>query len=340
MLSLLLFFVLRCIIYNNADFKGGIVMSIKHSLVVPCFNEEGNVEKFLLKAKQAMSGYTDSYEIIFVNDGSLDGTPKKLRQLYNENKDVKIKVINFSRNFGKEAAMYAGFTEAKGEYVTVIDADLQQDPGYAVQMGRILDENPDCDMVAAYQDERKEGKFITLCKTFFYKAINKVTEVEFIADASDFRTLRQSVVKTILAIPEYHRFSKGIFSWVGYNTISIPYEVKDRESGETKWSFKKLLRYALDGMMAYTDLPLKLPYYCGTFKFALSVFLFVLFAVLEIFVPTADLTVGFVCALILLLVGIICIFQGILGSYIGKIHTQVKHRPIFIAKEILTYEDN
>lgn len=315
-------------------------MSIKHSLVVPCFNEEGNVEKFLLEAKKAMSVYTDSYEIIFVNDGSRDGTLKKLRQLYNENRDVKIKVINFSRNFGKEAAMYAGFTEAKGEYVTIIDADLQQNPEYAVQMGRILDENPDCDMVAAFQSERKEGKFITFCKTLFYEAINKVTEVEFIADASDFRTLRQSVVKTILSMPEYHRFSKGIFSWVGYNTISIPYKVRERESGETKWNFKKLFSYAVDGIMAYTDLPLKLPYYCGGFMVALSVFLLVLFAVIEIIVPMAELGLGFICALVLFLAGIICIFQGILGSYIGKIHSQVKDRPIFIAKEILTYEDN
>ena len=186
-------------------------MVIKHSLIVPCYNEEGNVEKFLEVTKKAMLGYTDNYEIVFVNDGSRDETPKKLRKLFEENKDVKIKVVNFSRNFGKEAAMYAGFTEAKGEYVTIIDADLQQDPSYAVQMGRILDENPDCDMVAAFQEKRKEGKLITACKTMFYKAINKVTEVDFISDASDFRTMRRSVVDTILALPEYHRFSKGIF---------------------------------------------------------------------------------------------------------------------------------
>lgn len=311
---------------------------IKHSLIVPCYNEEGNVEKFLEVTKKAMTGYTDNYEIVFVNDGSRDETPKKLRKLFEENKDVKIKVVNFSRNFGKEAAMYAGFTEATGEYVTIIDADLQQDPAYAVQMGRILDENPDCDMVAAFQEKRKEGKLITACKTMFYKAINKVTEVDFISDASDFRTMRRSVVETILALPEYHRFSKGIFSWVGYNTIAIPYEVKERESGETKWNFMKLLKYALDGIVAYTDMPLKLPVYVGGAMGILSVLLFAVILLADIFSATFSAAAGYVAALVLFVGAVICIFMGVTGYYIGKIHTQVKERPIFIAKEILTYE--
>ena len=311
---------------------------IKHSLIVPCYNEEGNVEKFLGVTKKAMTGYTDNYEIVFVNDGSRDETPKKLRKLFEENKDIKIKVVNFSRNFGKEAAMYAGFTEATGEYVTIIDADLQQDPAYAVQMGRILDENPDCDMVAAFQEKRKEGKLITACKTMFYKAINKVTEVDFISDASDFRTMRRSVVETILALPEYHRFSKGIFSWVGYNTIAIPYEVKERESGETKWNFMKLLKYALDGIVAYTDMPLKLPVYVGGAMGILSVLLFAVILLADIFSATFSAAAGYVAALVLFVGAVICIFMGVTGYYIGKIHTQVKERPIFIAKEILTYE--
>ncbi|MBQ8504297.1 MAG: glycosyltransferase family 2 protein [Clostridia bacterium] len=310
---------------------------MKHSLIVPCYNEEGNVEKFLEKTKDAMKNYTEDYEIIFVNDGSRDETPVKLRKLFNENKDIKIKVVNFSRNFGKEAAMYAGFTQAVGDYVTIIDADLQQDPGYAVQMGKILDENPDCDMVAAFQEKRKEGKFITACKTMFYKTINKVTEVDFIADASDFRTMRQSVVKTILALPEYHRFSKGIFSWVGYNTISIPYEVKERESGETKWNFGKLLKYALDGIIAYTDMPLKVPMYAGVLMGALSVLQFIIFFFVDVF-TSASIELGYIASLILLVGAIVCVFMGIMGYYIGKIHTQVKERPIFIAKEILSYE--
>lgn len=313
-------------------------MKIKHSLVVPCFNEEGNVEKFLEVTKTAMAGYTDDYEIIFVNDGSRDETPRTLRKLFEENKDVRIKVINFSRNFGKEAAMYAGFTEAAGEYVTVIDADLQQDPAYAVEMGRILDEEPDCDMVAAFQKERKEGRLITACKTMFYKTINKVTEVDFISDASDFRTMRQSVVKTILALPEYHRFSKGIFSWVGYNTKAIPYEVKERESGETKWNFAKLFRYALDGIVAYTDAPLKIPFYFGAAMLFVSVILFIV-GCITAFSSSLITLYSFITAGIFFVGGVICIFLGVIGYYLGKIHIQTKDRPIFIAKEILRYDN-
>ena len=314
-------------------------MKIKHSLIVPCYNEEGNVEKFLEVTRKVMQDYTADYEIVFVNDGSSDKTPEKLRKLFNDNKDINIKVINFSRNFGKEAAMYAGFTEATGEYVTIIDADLQQDPSYAVQMGRILDENPDCDMVAAFQEKRKEGKFITLCKTAFYKAINKVTEVDFISDASDFRTMRRSVVDTILALPEYHRFSKGIFSWVGYNTMAIPYEVRERESGETKWNFMKLLKYALDGIIAYTDMPLRLPVYTGAFMGIISLITLIINLFADWYLVDYNPGAAYLAAVVLFVGAVICVFLGVMGYYIGKIHTQVKDRPIFIAKEILTYDD-
>ncbi len=301
-------------------------MSVKHTLIVPCYNEEGNVEKFLAETKQAMVGYTDSYEIIFVNDGSKDSTPKKLRKIFNDNRDMNIKVINFSRNFGKEAAMYAGFTEAKGEYITIIDADLQQDPKYVAVMAKILDSDPDCDMVAAYQAQRKEGKLISYCKSKFYKCISKMSGIDFVSDASDFRTMRRCVADTIVALPEYHRFSKGIFSWVGYNTVSIPYDVRERESGETKWNFKKLLAYAFEGIIAYTDKPLKLPFYLSAFLMLLCVI-----ALITDFVVSS--TVCFVGSLLMLCLGII-------GAYLGKVHTQVKDRPIFIAKEILTYEHN
>ncbi len=306
-------------------------MSVKHSLIVPCYNEEGNVENFLRETREAMKAYTDSYEIIFVNDGSKDATPKKLRDIFRENKDVRIKVINFSRNFGKEAAMYAGFTKASGEYITIIDADLQQDPKYAVEMAKILDSDPDCDMVAAYQSERKEGKAISKAKHVFYKTISKMTGIDFISDASDFRTIRKSVADTIVALPEYHRFSKGIFSWVGYNTVSIPYEVRERESGETKWNLKKLIAYAFEGIMAYTDKPLKLPLYLGVALLAISV----IFGIIGLFVSYY----GIISA-ILFVGGLVLICQGISGAYLGKVHTQVKERPIFIAKEILTYELN
>lgn len=304
-------------------------MSVKLSLIVPCYNEEGNVENFLRETRQALKGYTDSYELIFVNDGSKDSTPAKLRKIFNENKDVNIKVINFSRNFGKEAAMYAGFIQSAGEYITIIDADLQQDPKYAVEMAEILDSNPDCDMVAAYQAQRKEGKALSKGKHLFYKTISKMTGIDFISDASDFRTMRKCVADTIVALPEYHRFSKGIFSWVGYNTVSIPYEVRERESGETKWNLKKLMAYAVEGIMAYTDKPLKMPLYLGAILMVISLIL----GVLGLFVPYY----GIISA-ILFVGSLVLVCQGINGAYLGKVHTQVKDRPIFIAKEILTYE--
>ena len=299
-------------------------MSVKLSLVVPCYNEEENVENFFRHVTEGLKNYTDSYELVFVNDGSRDKTEKKLKKLYEENRDRKITVVSFSRNFGKEAAMYAGLSHAKGEYVTIIDADLQQDVKYVVEMAEILDKDEDTHMVAAFQEKRKEGKFITLCKEEFYKLINKITDVPFVENASDFRIMRRPVVETILSLSEYHRFSKGIFSWVGYNTVSIPYEVKEREAGETKWNFRKLLKYAFEGIMAYTDMPLKLPFYLAAFSFVLGIIMLFAYSVVS----------GLV-----LFVGAATLFSlGVIGTYIGKIHTQVKNRPIYIAKEILSYD--
>ncbi|MBQ1966990.1 MAG: glycosyltransferase family 2 protein [Clostridia bacterium] len=299
-------------------------MSVKLSLVVPCYNEEENVENFFRHVTEGLKNYTDSYELVFVNDGSRDKTEKKLKKLYEENRDRKITVVSFSRNFGKEAAMYAGLSHAKGDYVTIIDADLQQDIKYVVEMAEILDKDEDTHMVAAFQEKRKEGKFITLCKEEFYKLINKITDVPFVENASDFRIMRRHVVETILSLSEYHRFSKGIFSWVGYNTVSIPYEVKEREAGETKWNFRKLLKYAFEGIMAYTDMPLKLPFYLAAFSLVLGVIMLFAYSIVS----------GLV-----LFVGAATLFSlGVIGTYIGKIHTQVKNRPIYIAKEILNYD--
>lgn len=282
------------------------------------------MENFFLHVKNGLKSYTDSYEIVFVNDGSRDKTEKKLKKLFEENRDTKITVVSFSRNFGKEAAMYAGLSEAKGDYVTIIDADLQQDVKYVVEMAKILDEDEDTHMVAAFQEKRKEGKFITLCKENFYKLINKVTDVPFVENASDFRMMRRPVVETILSLSEYHRFSKGIFSWVGYNTVSIPYEVKEREAGETKWNFRKLLKYAFEGIMAYTDMPLKLPFYIAAILLAVSVIMTFAYSI--------------VSGLVLFVGAAVLFAQGVLGTYVGKIHTQVKNRPIYIAKEILSYD--
>ncbi len=313
-------------------------MSIKHSFVIPCYNEEGNIRNFFAVAKAAMIGYTDDYEFIFVNDGSTDKSDEIFKDLFNENRDTKIKVINFSRNFGKEAAMYAGLKESNGEYTTIIDGDLQQRPEVAVEMGRFLDENKDYDMVAAYQEKRSDGKILGNVKTHFYSFINKISDAKFIEDASDFRTMRRKVVDTILDMTEYHRFSKGIFSWIGYKTFSMPYQVMKREAGETKWSLGKLIKYALDGIISFSDFPLKLPAYFGFATAVLDLVLLVVLAVLSIGFDV-DCGLGFIACLIIFLFSVLFVFVGIIGSYLGKVHTQTKNRPIYIAKEILTYEE-
>ena len=218
--------------------------TVKLSLIVPCYNEQDNVDAFLDACKNAFSGYTDRYEIIFINDGSQDDTWARLKKLYARENNIKL--ICFSRNFGKESAMYAGMQKAVGEYVTIIDADLQQRPETVVEMVTFLEDHPDYDCVAAYQEERREGKILSLFKGAFYKIINKVGEIEFQANASDFRTFRHKVIESVLELKEFHRFSKGIFSWVGYQTHYMPYVPELRTAGKTSWSFFKLLRYCYD----------------------------------------------------------------------------------------------
>lgn len=193
---------------------------MKLSLVVPCYNEEGNIRAFYTEAKRVFDAEDYEYEIIFVNDGSRDKTQEELEKVYNLH-ETNIVIEMFSRNFGKEAAIYAGFQKTAGDLVTVIDADLQQRPEIVVKMVKILLENEEYDCVAAYQEERHEGKMVGGLKNMFYKIINKTSEIEFYPGASDFRTFRRTVVDAILSLPEYHRFSKGIFS--GSDSIPVTF---------------------------------------------------------------------------------------------------------------------
>lgn len=312
-------------------------MTVKHSLVIPCYNEEGNIDAFFDEACRAMAGYTDAFELVFVNDGSADGTAAALDRLYAAHPERQLTVIHFSRNFGKEAAMYAGLRAARGEYVTVIDADLQQPPATAAEMGRLLDAHPEYDMVAACPEKRREGGFLRFCKKRFYRLIDRVSDVTFIEGASDFRTMRRPVTEALLSMPEYHRFSKGLFAFVGFPTLTVTYTVRERQSGTTKWSFFKLLRYALEGIMAYTDLPLLLPLYLGgalSFLGAAGL----LAALIVRLCAGAAVTGWALAALLVLLCGIVLITNGVMGAYIGKIHTQSRHRPVYIVREIKTPE--
>ena len=236
---------------------------MKLSLVVPCYNEAENVSAFEDAVITAFEGCNFDYEIVFVNDGSRDATLHNLKKLYTAQK-CPVKVISFARNFGKESGIYAGMEHADGEYISLIDADLQQRPEIVLDMVKILDEKPECDVVAAYQDRRGEGKVLSFFKKRFYGIINHLSDVNLHSDASDFRTFRRSVRDSLLELAEYHRFSKGLFAWVGYNTEFIPYTACERHAGTTKWSFRKLMNYAIEGIIGFSTKPLRYSVYIGS----------------------------------------------------------------------------
>ncbi len=307
---------------------------MKLSLIVPCFNEAENVELFQKETIQAFQGCGYSFEIIFVDDGSSDATLHNLRKLY-EQQRCPVKVVSFSRNFGKEAGLYAGLQYAQGDYISLIDADLQQRPEIVREMVDFLEKNAEYDVVAAYQDRRREGKILSLFKKTFYQVINKMSDVTLQPEASDFRTFRKSVRDSILKLGEYHRFSKGIFAWVGYKTHYIPYTACQRAFGTTKWSFRKLLNYAIEGIIGYSTAPLRLSTWLGGLT-GIAAVLYLIAVVLQKLIWGIDVP-GYATIIVLILffgsVQLFCI--GIIGEYVGRIFEQSKQRPIYIAKEVL-----
>lgn len=308
---------------------------MKLSLVVPCYNEAANVKLFTEQARSILQGI--EYEIIFINDGSKDDTIKRLKEIKDEGKENLV-IINFSRNFGKEAGLYAGLEHAGGDYVVIIDADLQQPISVAREMYEFLEENEAYDAVAAYQAERKEGKILTWFKDAFYSIINKFSDVELYKNASDFRCLRKNVVQAILSMSEYHRFSKGIFSWIGFETYYRPYEVQERHAGTTSWSFWKLLNYALEGMISFSTKPLRMVISLGITTSAAAI-VYMLVVIIQKLVWGNDVP-GYptIIVLILLLGGIQLTVIGIIGEYLAKVHIEVKNRPIYIAREVIRSE--
>lgn len=311
---------------------------MKLSLVIPCYNEQDNVEIFYNTAVSAYKDKGFDYELIFVNDGSRDDTMAKLRQIYalsNEN----VKVVGFSRNFGKESAIYAGLKESRGDMVCLIDADMQQRPELVLDMMKVLDEKPDYDAVACYQEDRRESKVLAAFKNCFYKIINKVSEIEFKSGASDFRLLRRCVVDAILEMSEYNRFSKGIFSWVGFNTFYMPYTVENRANGTSKWSFTKLFKYALDGIIAFTTTPLKIATYIGLVSSIASIIYMLVVIVQKLAFGIEVPGYATIVVLILLLGGLQLFCIGMVGEYLAKTYIEAKHRPIYIAREVLDYKN-
>lgn len=313
--------------------------AMKLSLVVPCYNEAENVAAFQEAVISAFDGCGYDYEIVFIDDGSRDATLHNLRKIYAARK-CPVKVVSFSRNFGKEAGLYAGLQHASGDYIALIDADLQQRPEIVRDMVKILDEQPEYDVVAAYQDRRSEGKVLSFFKKSFYSIINKLSDVTLQPDASDFRTFRRSVRDSILELTEYHRFSKGIFAWVGYNTCFIPYTACERAAGTTKWNFWKLTEYAIEGIIGYSTAPLRLATVLGGVS-GIAAILYLIWVVLEKLIKGIDVP-GYATIIVLLLffgsMQLFCI--GIIGEYVGRTFEQSKDRPVYIAKEILDYEES
>lgn len=308
------------------------------SLIVPCYNEESALP-FLYKAlidvtsEVTKDNKDKDFEIIFVDDGSSDKTIDVIRSFANENKIVKY--ISFSRNFGKEAAMYAGLEKSKGDYVAILDADMQDPPSLLPQMIKALDSD-ECDIIAARRVTRKgEPKIRSFFARMFYKLINKMCEIEIADGARDFRLMKRKAVDAILKVSERQRFSKGIFSWVGFRTKWIEHENVERVSGETKWSFWKLFKYAIDGIVTFTTAPMRLATYAG-FTSAFAAFAYMLYYFIRaIILQIYDKVPGYPSLLcfILFIGGLILMALGIIGEYIGKIYIEVKHRPIYIEGE-------
>ena len=307
------------------------------SLIVPCYNEEENVFPFFDTVLKAFEKSVLEYEIIYINDGSRDNTELNLKKLWENHSNI-VSVVNFSRNFGKESAILAGLKHAKGDYVTIIDADLQQRPEIVLEMVDFLNNHTEYDVVAAYQIQRIEGKVISFYKKVFNKLFNKVCDIEIHSGASDFRTFRRKVVEAILSVPEYFRFSKGIFSWVGFETYYMPYIADERNSGETKWSIWRLFKYALEGFISFSTFPLRIATYLGGGFSTVAIIYMIIVIIQKLFFSISIPGYTTIVVLILVLGGLQLMILGIIGEYLARIYIQGKNRPIYIEKECLDNE--
>ena len=312
---------------------------MKHiSIVVPCYNEEEALPLYyeaMLPVLETLRAQGADVDFVFVDDGSKDGTLRVLRDLHE--KDGRCGYVSFSRNFGKEAAMYAGLQHAKGDYVAVMDADLQDPPEMLPDMLRILEESPADDPVDCVGTRRTDRKGEPPIRSFFarcfYRLINRISKTEIVDGARDYRLMTRRMVDAILSMSEYNRFSKGIFSWVGFKTRWLEYVNRERVAGETKWNFHKLFLYSVDGITAFSTAPLAIASYSGMAICAVS-FLALLFVFIRALVfgdPVAGWP-SMIC-IILFLGGVQLLGIGILGQYLAKTYLEVKNRPQYVLQE-------
>lgn len=304
----------------------------KLSVVVPCYNEEKTIVPFLESIARTEKELSDKlqFSYIFIDDGSSDNTLKVLKEASSQNSNIHF--ISFSRNFGKEAALLAGLEEADGDFVTVMDVDLQDPPELLVEMYSKINEG--YDIVATRRSNRIGEPIIrSFFAKLFYRIMNRVSSTEMIDGARDFRLMTRQVVDSILELKEVNRFSKGLFSWVGYKVTYISYENRERVAGETSWSFWSLLKYSIEGFINFSDIPLTLATWAGLFSFFLSIVGAVFVIIRQIIFSDPVPGWASIVTIILFLGGIQLLALGIIGKYISKIFLETKKRPIYIVKE-------
>ena len=309
---------------------------MKLDVIIPAFNEDGNLIKLHDILTETLKDL--KYNLIFVDDGSIDKTYERLQELYDKDK-AHVKVISFSRNFGKDAAMYAGMKVSTAEYACIIDSDLQQNPKYLLDMLKFLEEHEEYDQIAMvnnYDNEKKMSKFL---KNSFYNVMNKASDQSFRTGASDFRMFKHYVVEAIVSMGETNRFSKGIFSWVGFKTYYMPYTVERRFYGESKFKLKSQLKYAWTGILNFSTKPLKISTLLGTL-ISTGAFIYLFIILLQTLILGKDVPgyASLMCV-ILLLGGIQLLVLGIIGEYIAKSYLEIKGRPIYVAKNTLGFDD-
>lgn len=303
------------------------------SIICPCYNEEAVLQIYYdaMQEQVVRAIPQHTFELIFVNDGSRDGTLSIIKRLAKA--DPQVKYCSFSRNFGKEAAMYAGLRHASGDYVGIMDCDLQDPPQMIATMLEKL-ENGDCDCVATRRVTRKgEPRIRSAFARAFYRLINRISDTEFVDGARDFRVMRRAMVDAVLELPEYHRFSKGLFMWVGFETQWLEYENVERAAGETKWSFWKLFSYAIEGIVSFSTVPLRIATVIGCVISAAALVYMFIRVIIALFVGNPVAGYPSLLAIMLCLGGFTLLALGIIGEYVARTYEQVKQRPVYIEKE-------
>lgn len=299
----------------------------KLSVIVPCYNEEAVLSAFyeeIIKVASDCSNY--DFEFLFVNDGSKDATQNIVESF--AKKDERVKFISFSRNFGKEAGMLAGLEHCTGDFACFIDADLQHSPDLIPEMLKAVDEEG-YDVAACRRVDRKgEQKFKSMLSAAFYKVVNKISETYIDDGAQDYRVMNRNVIESILSMKENIRFTKGIFSWVGFNVKWFPHENRERAAGDTKWSVTKLFKYAMDGIIGYTSSPLRIPLYLGILLIILSGFYIIGALLFSDYIDSVTLSA--VLFAVMFIGGLILVSIGIAGEYLARIYTEVKDRPKYL----------